>query len=201
MDSTLQRNLIYIHGFGSSSASWKAQLLREYFARHGAEDRLFVPSLPVEPRRAMARLEETLAAAGPAALVGSSLGGFYATWLACHHELKAVLVNPVVRPWRLLADYTGDNLNQQTGETEYFDPDWVGQLESYGVDAPMCPENLLVLVQTGDDTLDWHDAADFYQDCHFFRGLGGSHGFDDFDAFIPLLLRFCGITLTKEPHD
>lgn len=199
--SVTDTNLIYIHGFGSSPASVKAQLLREYFARHGAEERLFVPDLPVEPRRAMATLEKTLAGAGPAALVGSSLGGFYATWLACHHELKAVLVNPVVRPWKLLKDYTGDNENHQTGETEYFDPDWVGQLESYGVAGPERAENLLVMVQTGDETLDWRDAADFYQDCHFFRGLGGSHGFDDFDAFIPLLLRFCGITLTTEPHD
>ena len=58
------------------------------------------------------------------------------------------------------------------------------------------PENLLVLLQTGDDTLNWRDAWDYYADCHLYRALGGSHGFDDFDALIPLVLRFSGLSLT-----
>lgn len=189
-------SLLYIHGFNSSPQSFKAQCLAQYFAGHGAGERLLVPALPPEPRAAMSVLEATLAGAGPVALLGSSLGGFYATWLAEHHDLRAVLVNPAVRPWRLLAQRVGENANYHTGETYEFHPQWVAQLNSYGVDQPTRPEQLLVMVQTGDETLDWRDAWDYYGDCHLYRRLGGSHGFDDFDAIIPLVLRFCGITLT-----
>ena len=167
----------------------------DWFDRHGAADRLIVPALPPSPRDAMASLDAIIAAAGPVALVGSSLGGFYATWLAEHHDLPAVLINPAVRPWRLLDQYIGENANYHTGETWTFQPDWIDALKHYGVDQIRRPENLLVLLQTGDETLDWHDAWDLYEDCHLYRGLGGSHGFDDFEAFIPLVLRFCGITL------
>ena len=118
-------SLVYIHGFNSSPASFKAGVLRDVFERAGAGDRLHTPALPPEPRRAMATLEATLAAAGPCALLGSSLGGFYATWLAEHHDLRAVLVNPAVRPWRLLDKYTGINHNYHSGEAYQFDPAWL----------------------------------------------------------------------------
>jgi predicted esterase YcpF (UPF0227 family) len=191
-----ERSLLYVHGFNSSPQSWKGQCLRQWFDRHDAGHRLLIPALPPEPSAAMALLEATLASAGPVALLGSSLGGFYATWLAQHHDLRAVLVNPAVSPWNLLARYIGENANYHTGETYQFMPHWVDELKSYGVDELLHPENLLVMMQTGDETLDWHDAWDYYGDCHLYRGLGGSHGFDDFDAFIPLVLRFCGISLT-----
>lgn len=188
-------SLIYIHGFNSSPASLKARQMVDWFRRHGAEDRIHVPALPPEPRRAMGVLENTLAGAGPAALVGSSLGGFYATWLAAHHDLKAVLINPAVRPWNLLKDHVGEMANYHTGEPFRLEPHWVEELRAYEVPQVDDPERLLVLMQAGDETLDWRDAWAFYEDCHLYRGLGGSHGFDDFDAFIPLVLRFCGIAL------
>lgn len=191
-----QPSLLYIHGFNSSPQSFKAQRLQQWFADHGASDRLLVPALPPQPQAAMALLEAVMAGAGPVALLGSSLGGFYATWLAQHHDARAVLINPAVRPWRLLEGYAGENANYHTGETYDFDASWVDELQRYGVDQLAHPENLLVMMQTGDETLDWRDAWDYYGDCHLYRGLGGSHGFDDFDAFIPLVLRFCGISLT-----
>lgn len=187
--------LIYIHGFNSSPDSFKARWLRQCFDAAGLPQRLRVPSLPPEPARAMALLEAELAAAGPVALVGSSLGGFYATWLAAHHDVKAVLINPAVRPWRLFQNLRGELANYHTGECYEYDPEWTRQLRFYDVPAIPRPQNLLVLVQTGDATLDWRDARDYYADCHLLRMLGGSHGFDDFDAVIPLVLRFCGISL------
>lgn len=190
-----QTSLVYIHGFNSSPDSWKAQQLVRWFSERGAAARLHVPALPPEPRRAMAVLESTLAGAGPVALLGSSLGGFYATWLAAHHDLRAVLINPAVRPWDLLQAQVGEVAHYHTGERYHFDAEWVNQLRHYDVGDIVRPEQLLVLLQTGDDTLDWRDAWELYADCHLYRELGGSHGFDDFDAFIPLVLRFCGISL------
>ena len=189
-------SLLYIHGFNSSPQSFKARQLADYFAAHGAADRLIVPTLPPSPRAAMAILEREIAAAGPVALIGSSLGGFYATWLAHHHALNAVLINPAVRPWALLDQYVGETANYHTGERYTLEPGWADELRHYEVDDITHPENLLVMLQTGDDTLNWRDAWDYYADCHLYRALGGSHGFDDFDAVIPLVLRFSGLSLT-----
>ena len=186
------QSLLFIHGFNSGPDGFKAVLLREHFREQGMEHRLHVPQLPIEPRAAMSRLEREIAGAGPVALVGSSLGGFYATWLAVHHDLPAVLINPVVQPWRLLADNV-EEVAAATGESVSA-PDVENALRHYEVEDIPRPERMLVLLQTGDEVLDWRDAADFYADCSLYRQIGGSHGFDDFDAFIPLVLRFCGIT-------
>lgn len=190
-----QVSLLYIHGFNSSPLSAKAQQMRQYFVDRGHAERVILPALSPSPRQAMMQLEAAIAGAGPVALIGSSLGGFYATWLAQHHELKAVLVNPALRPWALL-DQTPEHMtNYHTGESYHFQRSWLDELRHYEVGDIRHPENLLVMMQTGDETLDWHDAWDYYADSHLYRGLGGSHSFDDFDAFIPLVLRFCGITL------
>lgn len=170
--------------------------MAEYFAARNASGRLIVPALPAAPQQAMALLEREIAGAGPVALIGSSLGGFYATWLAHRHGLKAVLVNPAVRPWSLLDQYSGELANYHTGERYTLEPGWVDELCHYEVAEIAKPENLLVMLQTGDETLSWRDAWDYYGDCHLYRALGGSHSFDDFDALIPLVLRFSGISLT-----
>lgn len=192
-----QTSLLYIHGFNSSSHSWKAQQLRAHFERAGQADRLLIPDLPPRPREAMAMLERCIAGAGPVALVGSSLGGHYANWLAAHHGLRAVLVNPAVRPWRTLDGVPEQMHNYHTGEAWRFDRGWLDELRHYEVAEPAEPRNLLVLLQTGDETLDWREAYDYFADCNLYRGVGGSHGFDDFDAFIPVVLRFCGISLVS----
>lgn len=189
-------SLLYIHGFNSSPLSAKAQQMRQYFVDRGQGDRIIIPALSPSPRLAMAQLEAEIAGAGPVALLGSSLGGFYATWLAQHHELKAALVNPAVRPWALLDKAPGEMANYHTGESYRFERSWLDELRHYEIADILRPENLLLLQQTGDETLDWHDAWDYYADSHVYRGIGGSHAFDDFDAFIPLVLRFCGIILT-----
>lgn len=186
-------HLLYIHGFNSSPASAKAELLRRYFADHAMSERLVVPALPNEPARAIELLEAEIAARPGMALAGSSLGGFYATWLAERHGLRAVLVNPAVVPWKLLDKCTGVQHNYHSGAAWELPPAWVTSLRRFAVERPARPENLLLLTQTGDETLDWREGWELYRDCHLYRGLGGNHGFADFDAFIPLLLRFLGI--------
>jgi predicted esterase YcpF (UPF0227 family) len=186
--------LIYIHGFNSSPQSAKAQLLRKHFAKGEMNEFLSVPPLPPSPKAAIALLETEIARYEQVALVGSSLGGFYATWLAEKHDLKAALVNPVVTPWKLLDKYTGIQQNYHTGEEWQLEPAWVDELRTFEVSHIESPQSLLLLTQTGDDTLDWHESWQFYQDCHLFKGLGGSHGFDNFEVFIPLILQFLDIT-------
>lgn len=189
--------LLYVHGFASSSASAKAQQMLQWFAQHGAEDRIVAPDLPVDPRQAMALLDNLVQSSAITAVVGSSMGGFYGTWLAERHGLKAVLINPAVRPWRLFAGQAGPFTHHHTGETFEIGPSWAEDLQRYAVATIERPENLLLLQQTGDETLDWLEAWDFYQECHTYKGLGGNHAFAGFAAFIPLVLQFCGIQLDE----
>ncbi len=162
------RSLSNIHGFNTSPQAGEAGVLRDYCRRHGAGHRLHVPTRAPQPKKAMATLEATLAGAGPVALLGSSLGGFYATWLAEHHDLRTAVVNPAVRPWQLLDKYTGIQHNYHTGEAYQFDPVWLEQLRRYEVTEITQPENLLLLTQTGDDTLHWEDGWDSYGDRHHY---------------------------------
>lgn len=112
--------LIYVHGFNSSAQSFKARLLRERMAELGLTADFACPELAHRPRQAMAQLEDLITTLPRAstALVGSSLGGFYATWLAEKYRLKCVLVNPAVRPYELLRAYVGPQKNIYTG-TQY----------------------------------------------------------------------------------
>ena len=87
--------------------------------------------------------------------------------------------------------------NYHTGEAYQFNPAWLEELRHYEVADISKPDNQLLLTQTGDETLNWEDGWDYYGDCHRYCGLGGSHAFDNFDAFIPLILRFCGVSLTS----
>lgn len=188
-------HLIYIHGFNSSPLSTKARLLQAHFQQRRAEARLLVPALPPSPAEAVSLLDDLITQHPDCALVGSSLGGFYATWLAERHQLSAVLINPALQPWKLLDKYTGIQHNYHTGEAWRLEPHWVDELRRFEVTQLEQPERYLLLAQTGDDTLDWQQAWHFYQECHLYKEVGGSHGFDHFDDFIPLILRFCAINL------
>src|SRR5699024_12859545 len=92
--------LLYVHGFASSSASAKAQQMLQWFAQHGAEDRIVAPDLPVEPRQAMALLDNLVQSSAITAVVGSSIAGFYGTWLAERQPLITVLIKRAVLPQR-----------------------------------------------------------------------------------------------------
>jgi predicted esterase YcpF (UPF0227 family) len=185
--------ILYIHGFNSSPQSAKAQQLAAHLARHHPDTRCSAPALPNDPARAIALLEQAIVELGQPLLLGSSLGGCYATYLAEKHRLRAVLVNPAVRPWRLFAGYLGPQVNHYTGEHWELTAVHVEALRALEVPAISRPEDFLVLLQTGDETLDWRDAADYYRDCSLLRQLGGSHGFDNFADVLPLIYRFAGL--------
>ena len=110
--------LIYLHGFNSSPQSHKAQVLGRYLAERGLGECYACPALPHQPEAAVAVIETELARApkGPVTLVGSSLGGYYATWLSENHGLKAVLINPAVHPHRDLRAFLGVQQNLHSGE-------------------------------------------------------------------------------------
>lgn len=184
--------LLYIHGFNSSPLSHKAQVLKQWLAEQGCEQRWACPDLPHRPSEAIALLQQIIAQSStPVKLIGSSLGGFYATYLARQYDLKAVLINPAVHPSVLLRPALGTIQTGWHDSTHYtFTQAHLDDLQALDYPAPANPEKLLVMLETGDETLDWQDAASYYRDAHQLIFQGGDHGFSRFADVLELIERF-----------
>lgn len=183
--------LYYLHGFNSSPGSAKALLVKDFLARHHPQVELVLPALHFAPAEAIAMLEADIQAhSGPKALMGSSLGGFYATYLAEKHDLKAVLVNPAVRPFELLADYLGPQVNPYTGEHFEVRAEHMAQLQALYIQPLAKPGRFWVLQKQGDEVLDWRQARDHYQGARLTIDAGGDHAFTDLAKYLPQVPAF-----------
>ena len=168
--------IIYIHGFGSSGEGMKAKLFRQYFKSKGI--RFIAPSLSYIPELALKTLEELIESYDEEIyLMGSSLGGFYSIYLSNKHDLKAVLINPSVYPYKTLPKVLGN-------APSFFDESsftWmqfhIDSLKDYEVTSPKS-ENFMLLTQMGDETLNFQEAVDRLPHCQMIIEEGGSHGFD-----------------------
>jgi hypothetical protein len=183
--------IVYLHGFNSSPASGKAKQLGEYMASLGRHADYRCPALANGPRDAIAQVEAELSAhAGPVTLIGSSLGGFYATHLAEKHGCKAVLVNPAVHAHLLLKDALGAQTNWHTGERWTFTETHLAELAALDVAAITRPERYLLLAQTGDEVLDYRAALAYYAGAPNIIEAGGNHGFVGFERHFQTILDF-----------
>ncbi|WP_191489815.1 YqiA/YcfP family alpha/beta fold hydrolase [Pseudomonas sp. FEN] len=186
-------SILYIHGFNSSPLSKKASQLILLMERLGLAARLRVPALHHHPRQAMVQLDTAIAELGRPLLVGSSLGGYYATCLAERHGLKALLVNPAVAPHRMFDGYLGPQQNLYSGETWDLSIDHVTALAELEVPAPQDPQRFQVWLQTADETLDYRATQQYYRACALRIQAGGDHSFQGFAQQLPALLSFAGI--------
>jgi predicted esterase YcpF (UPF0227 family) len=186
-------SILYIHGFNSSPLSKKARQLEAVMQQLGLADRLRLPALHHHPRQAIVQLESAIAELGQPLLVGSSLGGYYATYLAERHGLKALLVNPAVAPHRLFDGYLGTQRNFYTDETWELTHDHVQALAELEVPAPVDASRYQVWLQTADETLDYRHAEHYYRACALHIEAGGDHSFQGFAKHLPALLAFAGI--------
>jgi predicted esterase YcpF (UPF0227 family) len=189
--------IVYLHGFRSSPASIKATALGAAVAALPAHLRphLHVPDLQLRPLAAVARVAAVVEAstAGSVTLVGSSLGGYYATHLAEALGLRAVLVNPAVHPYDDLAPYVGVQTNLYTGEPFEVTPAHFDELRALRVARIAKPQRYFLLVETGDEVLDWRVAARFYAGAWQYVRGGGDHAFQDYVPQLRAILRFAGV--------
>lgn len=198
MTGTLQR-VVYLHGFNSSPDSQKARLFAAYCRVHCRAE-VLIPSLPHDPALAMQLLEGCVGppALRPALLVGSSLGGYYATWLAERYGIKAALINPAVAPCDHHGEkFVGPQRNYHTGAEYVFTAEHVQALRGFAVAEVTDATRYLLLVQTGDEVLDYRLALKLYAGCQMVVQEGGNHGFENFAAVLPLILQFAGLHTTK----
>ena len=183
---------LYLHGFLSSPQSAKAQQLVAYFQQHLPDAGLDIPKLDFEPAVAMAQAKLALLTLQQSyaniVIIGSSLGGFYATYLAQTEQVKAVLINPAVRPFELFADHLGTQRHYHSDEVFELKQEHIEQLKTFYCPVISAPDKLFLLLQTGDETLDYHQAAEYYRACPSWIEAGGNHSFENFIERMPMIL-------------
>ena len=179
---------LYIHGFGSSGRGQKALLFKKYF---GAQH-FFAPSLPYIPSLAIETLEGMISHLRPyhdITLIGSSLGGYYASYLASKFDLKAVLINPSVFPYKTLAKNIGMNQSYHDSSDYAFIQAHIDSLKAYEV-TQIDLTKFMVLLQKGDEVLDYQEAKKRYQGCLLVIEEGGSHSFDGIEGHFDAICSF-----------
>lgn len=191
--ATAPSHLLYLHGFRSSPQSFKARRLQSWLATHRPEVQWWCPQLPPSPQAAMALIDTGLSRwpAGRFAVCGSSLGGFYATVVAQRHCCRAVVINPAVDPARDLRAHIGEQTHwHDPAERFYFRPEYVGELQSLTAPGLPDPADLLAIIATGDELLDWREMQARYAGSALHIVEGSDHALSDFDHHLPQLLRF-----------
>lgn len=192
--------IVYLHGFRSSPASIKARALKARMTERGLADAFWCEALPDSPKAAIALIERQLDLCRGTrpdlapTVIGSSLGGYYATWLAERHDLKAVLVNPAVVAPLALESYIGPQTNMYTGETFNFTEQHIAELRAIEVARITNPQRYWLLVETGDQDLDYRVAVDKYAGARQTVLEGGDHGFSRWNDYLDEVIAHAGLT-------
>ncbi len=186
--------ILYIHGFNSSPESHKARQILERLRSLGRDREFACPALPHRPAQAIDLLERvvTAAPAEEVTLIGSSLGGFYATWLTEKFAVRSVLVNPAITPHEGLRAYLGTQKNLYTDEAYELTEGHLAELARLHVPRPARTDHYLLMHTTGDELLDWGIAVEHYKGCRSVIVQGSDHGFAEFGEYLDIVLEFAG---------
>ncbi len=185
--------LLYIHGFNSSPLSHKAQVMSDYCKNHRPDIKVVVPKLPSFPAQAAQHLLDVVNQYKDdyqIGLVGSSLGGYLSTWLNAKFGFCAVLVNPAVKPYELLASFLGEQENPYTQERYVLDESHIQELIALDIPELQSPQDFWLLQQTEDEVLDYRQAVEKYADSKQTVEKGGDHSFIDFERYPAQIIEF-----------
>jgi len=187
--------LLYLHGFRSSPGSMKARVVQAALEQRGLLERLICPQLPASPQAAMTLALSLAARHAPdnLAIVGSSLGGFYACALAERLGVRAVVINPSVDPTRNLAHHVGVTTNWHSAEPFEFRPEYIDELNALRVARITQPERYFLLAATGDEVLDYRDMVAHYAGARQHVIAGSDHAVSEFAQYVDDVLAFCGM--------
>lgn len=191
--------LLYLHGFQSSPVSLKAKLVSDRMRQLGLSDQHICPQLPESPEKAIELAQQLMSPYSPSSitLIGSSLGGYYANWLAEQTGCRAVLLNPVIDPWqiKLLDNATHNSVHVE--EWWRFVQNFEDELKAIRVDKITQPERYFLLAARDDEFLDWEKMSFHYEGARQFIIENSDHGISDFQQYLDMVLSFCGVDVDK----
>ncbi len=181
--------IVYLHGFNSSPQSHKAQVMQRFMAQRGLAHEYACPALPPLAHEAIMTIENAIASHGDICFIGSSLGGFYATHLAEKHGLKAVLINPAIDPHVGLRAYLGPQQNLHTGEPYELTEAHLREWQKLCIPR-ITPKRYLLIVEAGDEVLDYRRAVERYAGAEQLVIPGGDHSLQSFPQHLARILEF-----------
>jgi predicted esterase YcpF (UPF0227 family) len=189
--------IVYLHGFRSSPLSFKARLLQQRMDALGLSGQYHCPQLPASPKAAIALVQELIAGvpANALFLIGSSLGGYYATWLAEQTGCSAVMLNPAVAAARDLAQHVGLMPAWHSNEAFEFRPEYLDELRALAIPAISRPERYFLIAASGDEVLDWHEMTAYFALSRQRVIPGSDHGLSDFPDYLDDVLSFCHVDI------
>jgi predicted esterase YcpF (UPF0227 family) len=187
--------ILYLHGFRSSPGSFKARVLAARLAELGRSDEWCCPMLPVSPVETIALAESLAAGASKVTVIGSSLGGYFATYLAEQHGWPAVLLNPAIVPQRDLSHYLGEQPLWHGGGSIVVEPHHLDELRSLGVEAVTRTERYYLIAATGDEVLDYREMLAHYPGARTTLIQGSDHAISEFPQYVDDVLAFCDAPL------
>ncbi|MBI1889980.1 MAG: esterase [Burkholderiales bacterium] len=187
--------ILYLHGFRSSPQSCKARMMGTQLQALGRGSDYVCPHLPASPKQAAALALDLLSKGGAAesTVIGSSLGGYYATWLAEQTGCRAVLLNPAVKPPRDLDKYVGVTTEYHSDAPFEFKREYIDELRLLEVERITQPERYYLIAATGDEVLDWREMTAHYLGARQRVVSGSDHALSDFERYLDDVLVFCGV--------
>ena len=176
--------IIYLHGFASSANSTKALQLKKYILENYSKTEIIIPDIKNNIVDAVQQIDKLIEEFSPSALIGSSLGGFYATYFSEQYNLKCVGINPAVIPPAEMSEYLGENKNYSTGEKFLINQEQLDLLDRMGREIKVikCPRNFMILLQSHDEKLDYRVATNFYRGAVLDVTFGGNHSFENLET-------------------
>lgn len=189
--------LLYLHGFRSSPQSFKARLVQERMREWGVGKYYACPVLNVSPAAAIARAQAAIAAASAGgdqeiAIIGSSLGGYYARWLGERHGCRTVLLNPAIHPWTDLERHLGEQPLWHGGGSVVVERHHLQELLDLRVDDITDPARYYLMAATGDEVLDYREMLAAFPGARTRVIEGSDHGISEFADYVDDVLAFCG---------
>ena len=192
-------SILYLHGFLSSPSSLKANQTRAYLLHHYPDTSFICPELANSPAELEAQLQSLLKdhpelLTGGLKVIGSSMGGYLASWLIEQYGGRAVLINPAVTPFELLKDYLGEHENPYTNKRFVLTDADIEHIRGFYQPQLSHPERYKVLLQTGDETLDYRQAVKHYAAADVYIEEGGDHSFVNYEAHLEGIMAFLNLT-------
>ena len=173
------KTVLYFHGFASSSDSKKAKVFKKYISSLNKSIKVIVPDLNNNFKDAIEEINQLIKTnQKPVAFVGSSLGGYYAAYFSSLNKAKAVLINPATPPLKGFDMYLGKNINYSTGEKFTLTKKDIQFLRSISFKSYGNHKNTIVLVESGDEVLDYIDAYTYFKGSHVEIEFGGNHSYE-----------------------
>ena len=181
--------IIYVHGWNSHAKARKAELLISVLKDNSDYEVLSI-TLKSHPREAIEQLSQIIdkeLQERSVHLIGSSLGGYFSCFLAEKHNIKAAMINPAVWAYKIFENDRGQNVNPNTGDEYFIDQSWIDSLEDIHIENPTT-KRYLVLLQTGDETLNYKYAEKYFNGANIVIDEGGNHSFENLEIKIPQIL-------------